>query len=292
MTNSDPSEGLSKILGKKRRILSAEKKFQIYLEAQSSEKPVGELLRREGLYSTDLARIRQTGQGRGTPAPERQAWAAAGGGHRRGLRGDQDRTPGQGTGLGRFVSRAGDSSKKNEWGFVGPITNQWISEQIKLEILTVIETSHQQGISARRSCLILAIEHRRVVRWQSLIRQGRSLANLTPGPSEPLHRMLPEEIDQILAMAKSEAYADLSHRTLAVTAWDNDLFQASFSTVYRVLKENDLMRGRGSGGAHNGNSKAPVRKDLTGPQPAVVLGHQLPDDFPERGVSLPLPTAG
>jgi hypothetical protein len=49
---------------------------------------------------------------------------------------------------------------------VGPIAVQWISEQTKLEILTVIETSQQQGVSARRSCLILAIEHRRVVRWQ------------------------------------------------------------------------------------------------------------------------------
>lgn len=44
---------------KKRRFLTAEKKFQIYLEAQTNDKPVGELLRREGLYSTDLARIRQ-----------------------------------------------------------------------------------------------------------------------------------------------------------------------------------------------------------------------------------------
>ena len=44
---------------KKRRYLSAEKKFQIYLEAQNGDKPVGELLRREGLFSTDLARIRQ-----------------------------------------------------------------------------------------------------------------------------------------------------------------------------------------------------------------------------------------
>ena len=43
----------------KRRYLSAEKKFQIYLEAQTGSKPVGEILRREGLFSTDLARIRQ-----------------------------------------------------------------------------------------------------------------------------------------------------------------------------------------------------------------------------------------
>lgn len=44
---------------KKRRHLSAEKKFQVYLETQHPSQPVGEILRREGLYSTDLARIRQ-----------------------------------------------------------------------------------------------------------------------------------------------------------------------------------------------------------------------------------------
>src|ERR1017187_5813563 len=44
---------------KKRRYLSAEKKFQIYLEAQRPDQPVGGILRREGMFSTDLARIRQ-----------------------------------------------------------------------------------------------------------------------------------------------------------------------------------------------------------------------------------------
>jgi transposase-like protein len=44
---------------KKRRLLSPEKKFQIFLESQSGQNPVGELLRREGIYSTDLTRIRQ-----------------------------------------------------------------------------------------------------------------------------------------------------------------------------------------------------------------------------------------
>jgi len=54
MSSSNTSEGSNK----KRRFLTAEKKFQIYLEAQTNDKPVGEILRREGLYSTDLARIR------------------------------------------------------------------------------------------------------------------------------------------------------------------------------------------------------------------------------------------
>lgn len=44
---------------KKRRFLSPEKKFQIFLESQSGKAAVGEILRREGIYSTDLARIRQ-----------------------------------------------------------------------------------------------------------------------------------------------------------------------------------------------------------------------------------------
>ena len=45
--------------GKKRRFLSAEKKFQVFLEAQHSTEPINEILRPERLYSTDLARIHQ-----------------------------------------------------------------------------------------------------------------------------------------------------------------------------------------------------------------------------------------
>ena len=59
MSSSNTSEVPDKSPEKKRRYLSAEKKFQIYLEAQDSGKPIGEILRREGLFSTDLARIRQ-----------------------------------------------------------------------------------------------------------------------------------------------------------------------------------------------------------------------------------------
>ncbi len=43
-----------------RRVLSAERKYQIFLETQRQEKPAAEILRREGLYSTDLARTRRT----------------------------------------------------------------------------------------------------------------------------------------------------------------------------------------------------------------------------------------
>ena len=148
---------------------------------------------------------------------------------------------------------------------MGPISGTWLKAQTKLEILNVIASSQQQGVSARHSCSLLLIEHRRVVRWQQQARQGQSLANLRPGPQDPLHRVLPEEIDQIVTLARREEYVDLSHRLLAVTAWDQGLFQASFSTVYRVLKEQNLMTARGPNRPHNGHSKPPVRKALTGP---------------------------
>jgi len=43
----------------KRRLLSPEKKYRIFLESHSGKRAVGEILRREGIYSTDLVRIRQ-----------------------------------------------------------------------------------------------------------------------------------------------------------------------------------------------------------------------------------------
>lgn len=58
-SSHNTSDGPNQRPAPKRRYLSAEKKFQIYLEAQGKDQPIGELLRREGLFSTDLARIRQ-----------------------------------------------------------------------------------------------------------------------------------------------------------------------------------------------------------------------------------------
>jgi transposase-like protein len=55
--NKTKTLGKEKITGK-RRYLSAEKKYQLFIEAERGGQPLGEILRREGLYSSDLARIR------------------------------------------------------------------------------------------------------------------------------------------------------------------------------------------------------------------------------------------
>jgi hypothetical protein len=68
----------------------------------------------------------------------------------------------------------------------------------------------------------------------------------------------------VMQMAKKEEYADLSHRILAVTAWDLGIFFVSFSSVYRILLSVNLMTMRGTQRPHNGSSIPPVRKELNG----------------------------
>jgi hypothetical protein len=61
------------------------------------------------------------------------------------------------------------------------------------EVLAVIDCSLQNGLSVRRSCLIPMIQYRRIVRWQQWVRRGLGLQDRRLGPTEPLHKLLPEE---------------------------------------------------------------------------------------------------
>jgi len=95
--------------------------------------------------------------------------------------------------------------------------------------------------------------------------QGMGLENNKPGPRQALHALLPEEREQIKALIRQEAYADLSHRALTVTAWDKGLCFVSFSSMYQVMRAEQLTGPRGVHRWHNGLQSTPVRKELTGP---------------------------
>ena len=148
---------------------------------------------------------------------------------------------------------------------MGEIKGKWLSLQHKVEILAVIDKAKGAGISVSRTCTLLMIGRRRITRWHWRKKKDRSLKNLKPGPREPINRLLPTERMAVLEMAKKEEYADLSHRILAVTAWDLNLFFVSFSSVYRILRSENLIAMRGVHKQHNGRSIPPVRKELTGP---------------------------
>lgn len=148
---------------------------------------------------------------------------------------------------------------------MGEISGQRLEEQLKAEILVMVEQAKERGVSITRACALLMIARRRVVRWRRDRDRGKGLGNLKPGPKEPVHRLLPVERESVWQMAAKEEYADLSHRILAVTAWDMGLFFVSFSSVYRIMRSANLTTIRGGQRSHNGRSLPPVRNELTGP---------------------------
>ena len=148
---------------------------------------------------------------------------------------------------------------------MGAITGTWLSLERKVDILAMTERAKERGVSITRSCAAWRIERRRVVRWRRRQKDGESLDNRKPGTRYPIHRLLPAERAAVVSMAKEEQYADLSHRILAVTAWDVNLFFVSFSSVYRILRSAKMITMRGIYKPHNGRSIPPVRKEITGP---------------------------
>jgi len=148
---------------------------------------------------------------------------------------------------------------------VGEIKGHWLTQQHKANILATIDEARGTGISVTRTCTLLMIGRRRITRWRWKRENGHNLDNLKPGPREPVNRLLPTEKMAVLEMAKKEEYADLSHRILAVTAWELNIFFVSFSSVYRILRSEKLIGMRGVQKQHNGRSIPPARKELTGP---------------------------
>ena len=147
---------------------------------------------------------------------------------------------------------------------MGEIKGTWLSIEQKVDILSMTERAKNRGISITRVCALWMIERRRVVRWRRKKKEGQDLEDLKPGPKYPSHKLLAEEETAVLQMAKIEKYADLSHRILAVTAWDLNMFFVSFSSVYRILRSANMMVMRGIHKPHNGRSIAPDRKEITG----------------------------
>jgi len=147
---------------------------------------------------------------------------------------------------------------------VGEIKGGWLQEEKKAAIVLSIEEPRERRISKTRTCAMWRISRRRVTRWAAARNRGQGLGNGKPGPTRPCHRLLEEERAAVMDAAKEESYADLSHRTLAVTAWDEGLFFMSFSSVYRIMSSEGLMSMRGPSGPHNGRSLPPERKEITG----------------------------
>jgi putative transposase len=96
-------------------------------------------------------------------------------------------------------------------------------------------------VGAKFCCEILELPEKRYRRWLRLHRRTGRYGGGKPGPKKALHALRPEEREKIAQLSQDERYADLSHRQLAVRASEGGEVQASASSFYRVMKEEELM---------------------------------------------------
>jgi transposase InsO family protein len=85
---------------------------------------------------------------------------------------------------------------------------------------------------------------KRYQRWIRLYRRTGRYGGGTPGPSKASHSLLEHEREEIIKLAKDDTYVDLSHRQLAVVGSETGKVEASASSFYRVMKQEQLMEKR------------------------------------------------
>ena len=108
----------------------------------------------------------------------------------------------------------------------------------KLEIIRTVETSH---LSAKQTLTMLGIPSSTFYRWYDLYLDGGvdTLHDKSPKPRSVWNRVPDDKRDQIIDFALENE--DLTPRELAVKFTDTKRYFVSESTVYRRLKEQDLI---------------------------------------------------
>jgi len=127
--------------------------------------------------------------------------------------------------------------------------------------MAMVVECKSKGINRMRTCALLQINERRVRNWFT----RELLEDAKPGPEHAPHALLDEEREVIITMAKDEKYVDDSHRVLTAKGVDSGAIAVSASTVYRVMRSEQLTTDRSGRSHRNGNSRKPDRPELTGP---------------------------
>jgi transposase InsO family protein len=127
-------------------------------------------------------------------------------------------------------------------------------------VLRLVAETVAAGASQEKTCETLGVTEKSVQRWRLL----PILEDQRCGPkTQPANKLSPEERAKLVAVATNPEFRDLSPHQIVPRLADRGEYLASESTIYRVLKADDLM-------AHRGKAKLrevarPRAYEATGP---------------------------
>lgn len=125
------------------------------------------------------------------------------------------------------------TKKKGEWG---DLNRRWVKPEVRNNVVeTILSYRERTGISITELISHADISRSKFYQWKK--RYG--LLNRHNGKIPKSHWLMEEEKEAIVEYARSND--EEGYRRLCYMMIDKDVAYASSSTIYRVLKENDLL---------------------------------------------------
>jgi transposase InsO family protein len=125
--------------------------------------------------------------------------------------------------------------------------------------MSYIEGAKQNGISERCICRLIGIQPKTPQNWR---REG--LKDRRKGSARHVpHRLSPEEEQEFYDIANSAEFSDRTPEQIVATLATRGIYQASASSLYRILRKRGALR-------HRRESKKPSR--ATSPQRIQISG--------------------
>jgi len=117
-------------------------------------------------------------------------------------------------------------------------------------ILGLVDEAVTSGASQGRACEEIGVDERTLQRWRSSdIGDDRRA-----GPSSsPRNKLRPEERAKVVQIACSAEFRDKSPKQIVPLLADQGKYVGSEATIYRILRDQDLMK-------HRGRAKAPEKR--------------------------------
>ena len=108
-------------------------------------------------------------------------------------------------------------------------------------ILSLVDEAAAAGARRAKAAAVIGISSRTLIRW----RQQGGGQDQRQGPSQaPANKLSEDERQQVLAIANSASFRDLSPKQIVPKLADQGLYLASESTFYRILKEHRMLTHR------------------------------------------------
>ena len=115
-----------------------------------------------------------------------------------------------------------------------------VPADVKELVVKTVDDAVADGFTHNWVCSLWQVSDDRVHRWRARRRDVGTLADLAPG-GNPVHGILPDEIDAILEIAERWGPIDRSHRQLAHRGSYEGVVWVAPSTFRRVLAAHGLI---------------------------------------------------